>query len=458
VSGIVERYVELHQSSAALAERARRLFPNGVTHDIRHNSPFPLYVREASSSRKIDVDGNVIIDYVMGHGALLLGHSHPAVTSAVAKQLSRGTHYGASHELEIKWAEEILELVPSAERLRFTSSGTEATMMALRLARSFTGREKVLRLREHFHGWNDSVTGQPAAESTLPYSPGLPHGALEASIVVPQNDVDTLERTLASDGARIAAMILEPTGAHWGTEPIDVEFVRAARELTAKHNVLLIFDEVITGFRVSAGGAQQAYGITPDMTTMAKIVAGGLPGGCVAGRAEIIDQIAIRDGEGRASAGERISHPGTFNANPVSAAAGSTCLSIIRDGTHQARAADTARHLAVGMNQVLGEEGVRGCVYGYSSMLHISLAADQRPPDGVSWGSRPPHPPPVQMSPETTQLLRLAMLNEGVDLMGDGMMVSSAHTDEDVRTTVEAFRSAVGALKAQGFAELSPGT
>lgn len=450
MAAINDRYVELHPTSARLATRAREVFPNGVTHDIRHNSPFPLYVREAEGSRKTDVDGNVLVDYVMGHGALLLGHCHPDVTAAVAAQIARGTHYGASHELEIAWAENVIRMVPSAERLRFTSSGTEATMMALRLARSFTGREKVLRLREHFHGWNDSVTGQPSSEGTLPSSPGLPRGALEASIVLPQNDVDVLDRTLQIDGADIAAMILEPTGAHWGTEPIDPAFVRAARELTSQRGVLLIFDEVITGFRVSPGGAQQAYGITPDLTTLAKIVAGGLPGGCVAGRSDIIDQIAIREGEGRATPGERISHPGTFNANPLSAAAGATCLSIIADGTHQNRAANTARSLAIEMNRVLENEAARGCVYAYSSMLHISLAEGQRPPDDLSWTE--PARPPKQMGAAQIQALRLAMLNEGVDLMGDGMMVSSAHTEHDVRLTVDAFRAAVRAMRAEGLA------
>src|SRR5262249_1807440 len=157
------------------------------------------------------------------------------------------------------------------------SSGTEATMMAVRLARAHTGREKLLRLRDHFHGWNDSVTGQPPPEETLPKSPGLPHGFLENSIVIPQDDVAVLERTLRDDGADLAVMIVETTGTDWGQEPIDVEYVRRARELTREHNVVLIFDEVITGFRVAPGGAQESYGITPDMTTMAKILGGGLP-------------------------------------------------------------------------------------------------------------------------------------------------------------------------------------
>ncbi|TAK62239.1 MAG: aminotransferase class III-fold pyridoxal phosphate-dependent enzyme [Dehalococcoidia bacterium] len=355
-----------------------------------------------------------------------------------------GTHYGASHEAEVRWGELVQQLVPSAERLRFTSSGTEATMMALRLARAFTGREKIVRLREHFHGWNDSVYGQPRAEETAPVAPGLPAGMLAASIVLPQNDVEALDRTLREDGDLIAAMIFETTGAHWGTDPIDLEYVRAARELTARHGVVLIFDEVITGFRVSPGGAQQAYGITPDMTTMAKILAGGLPGGCVAGRAGIIDQIAVRD-----DGGERITHPGTFNANPLSATAGAACLSIIAGGEQQARASATAAELARGMNRAFVEESVAGCVYGQASMLHIAPGMDLQPPDGYSWGwsALPKQPPPIAR--EASSALRLGMLNEGIDIMGSGMMVSSAHTADDVASTVEAFRRTLRAMKAE---------
>ena len=448
---IVSHYVESHPESRRLAGRAGAVFPNGVTHDIRHSAPFSLYVRSAWGGHKTDVDGNDLVDYVMGHGALLLGHNHPVIVEAVAGQLPRGTHYGASHEAEILWGELVLRLIPSADRVRFTSSGTEATMMALRLARAFTGREKVLRLREHFHGWNDSVTGQPATEGTLPVSPGLPHGTLQGSIVVPQNDVDTLEQTLREDGADIAVMILEPTGAHWGTEPIDLEFVRAARELTSRHGALLVFDEVITGFRVSPGGAQQVYGITPDMTTMAKIVAGGLPGGCVAGRADIIDQIAIRDSASRKYVrGERISHPGTFNANPMSAAAGAACLSLIGDGQHQQRAAETAAALARALNGVMREESIAGCVYGYSSMLHIALGMNPPPPDGYSWGANAPGKPIAKTPREAAHALNLGMVNEGVHLMNGGMMVSSAHTTDDVARTIDAFRNTLRAMKADG--------
>ncbi len=443
---IVQRYVDLHPSSRRLHGWAAAVFPDGVTHDMRRTDPFPLYVERAAGSRKWYADGHEIVDYVMGHGALLLGHNHPAVLAAVSAQLALGTHYGASQALEVAWGERVRDLVPSVERLRFTSSGTEATMMALRLARAYTGREKVLRLREHFHGWNDSVMGQPAPEETLPRSAGLPRGILDASIVIDQNDAGALERTLRENGAEIAAMIFEATGLHWGTEPIDIDYVRRARELTAEHGVVLIFDEVITGFRVTPGGAQQAYGITPDMTTMAKIVAGGLPGGCVGGRADLLELIAGRDGK-------RISHPGTFNANPLSAAAGGACLAQIADGAAQERAASTARTLAQRLNTVFREESVAGAVYGQSSMLHIALPMAEQPPDGYGWGWRAPSAALTRVSYAATNALQLGMLNEGVHLMAGGMMVSAAHTPDDVDRTEEAFRRTLRAMRSDGVIE-----
>lgn len=443
---ILDRYIELHPRSAALHQRAEGVFPDGVTHDIRRQGPFPLYVERAAGSRKFDVDGNEIIDYVMGHGALLLGHQHPDVVGAVSAQAQRGTHYGASTDLEIRWGELVQQLVPSAEKVRFTSSGTEATMMAVRLARAFTGREKIIRLREHFHGWNDSVTGQPPAESTLPASPGLPRGFLDASIVLPQDDAGALERTLQEEGAMVAALLIEATGAHWGTEPIDQAYIERARALTRQHGVILMLDEVITGFRVAPGGAQEAYGVTPDLTTLAKILGGGLPGGAVAGRADIIDQISFSAGPPEA----RVSHPGTYNANPLSASAGVACLSVVADGTHQARAAETAAQIARGMNAVFREESVPGCVYGQSSMLHVAPGMDAQPPDDYSWGFRPLPPGAHTAAPaDTIEALRRGMLNEGVDLMGSGLMVSSAHTTEDVARTVEALRRTLRAMKAE---------
>jgi glutamate-1-semialdehyde 2,1-aminomutase len=245
-------------------------------------------------------------------------------------------------------------------------------------------------------------------------------------------------------------MIFEATGAHFGQEQIDLEYVRTARDLTREHGVVMIMDEVITGFRVSPGGAQQVYGVTPDMTTLAKILGGGLPGGAVAGRAGILEQIAIGADRARYDGG-RVAHPGTYNANPLSAAAGTAALKLCADGSHQQRAGEAAAAIARGMNAVLREESVAGCVYGQSSMLHVALGMSEQPPDGYSWGWRALPCTPRPAARDAAHALRIGMLNEGVHLMGDGMMVSSAHSDDDVARTISAFQSTVRAMKVESL-------
>ncbi|HLZ68313.1 MAG TPA: aspartate aminotransferase family protein [Dehalococcoidia bacterium] len=448
---ILERYEQTHAGSAAMHAEAAKVFPSGVTHDIRHFTPFPICVQRARGSRKWDVDGNEIIDYVMGHGALLLGHLHPAVEAAVEQQIHLGTHLGASHPYELAWGRLVQQLVPSAEKVRFTSSGTEATQMAVRLARFRTGRSRVIRFAGHFHGWSDTLIEARGGSAEDPSAPGIPGVALRQQLSLPQNDIDALANALAEHGSDVAAVILEPTGAAWGDNPIDLSFVQAVRELTAKAGVILIFDEVITGFRASKGGAQARYGILPDLTTMAKIVAGGLPGGCVAGRADLLDQIAFTDDPEHDSKG-RISHPGTFNANPLSAVAAAACLSEVAKGEPNKAADAAALRLASGMNEIVAKRGVQGCVYGYASMLHILLGQPARlPDDGITyvWQSqdhrRAPH-----TAHEIEFALRRAMLNEGVDLMHAGMMVSAVHDDRDVDATIEAFDRSLAALQAEG--------
>ncbi|HXF52427.1 MAG TPA: aspartate aminotransferase family protein [Dehalococcoidia bacterium] len=452
MSKILSRFEALHPTSAALARRARQVFPDGVTHDLRRLAPFSLYVSRASGSRKWDVDGNELVDYVMGHGALLLGHAHPDVTAAVAEQLVRGSHYGASHELELRWGELVQRLVPSAQLVRFTSSGTEATMMAVRLARAFTGRPLLVRFAAHFHGWNDLMSGQPApGEGLTPVAPGIPPGALADVAVLPQNDARRFRDFVRSRGDDIAAVIVEPTGASSGTIPMDPAFLTVLRDETASCGAVLIFDEVITGFRVAPGGAQERFGVTPDLTTLAKILAGGLPGGAVCGREDIVGLIRFRD-NAEWNARQRIAHPGTFNANPLSAAAGSTCLSLIADGRAQDEAARTCRALVTGMNRLLHEAGVVGCVYGDRSMFHIALGVEPRLIDDFAWDWR--GEPAATMPPadaRATAALRRALINEGVDLMGSGGMVSAVHTSDDVARTLEAFERALAALKEDGY-------
>ncbi|MEX0785317.1 MAG: aspartate aminotransferase family protein [Dehalococcoidia bacterium] len=447
---ILERFEELHAGSRRLHERAARVLPDGVTHDVRYFTPFPVYVERAQGSRKWDVDGNEIVDFVMGHGALLLGHSYPAVTEAVARQLERGTHYGASQELEVRWAERVTELIPSAEVVRFTSSGTEATMMAVRLARAFTGRDTFVRFEQHFHGWNDNMAGAPDREGVHPHAFGVPDSTLSNVVVLPQNDPDALRQALRDED--VAAVILEPTGASWGSLPLDPAMLPLLREATAEAGAVLIFDEVVTGFRVAPGGVQSLSGVTPDLTTLAKILAGGLPGGAVAGKREILSLIEFGGGDARNFAG-RVPHPGTYNANPLSAAAGNAALEQVATGEHHARANELNRALVRRLNEVIGSEGVAGCAYGDASMFHLILGQECPPPvDGFAWdwqgqpGERMPRTPR-----DAVWALRRGMLNEGVDLMGTGGLVSGVHTSADAERTVEAFTRTLRCMKQEAI-------
>jgi glutamate-1-semialdehyde 2,1-aminomutase len=413
---------------------------------VRYVHPFPVFIDRAQGSRKWDVDGNEYVCYVMGHGALLLGHAHPEITRAVVEQAQKGTHYGGNSRLELEWGNLVREIVPSAEEVRFTSSGTEATLMALRLARAYTGRDRILKFDSHFHGWQDYVAGVRAPEEETPHSPGIPAATLSNTISIPQGDLPSVEEKLSGDD--VAAVIVEPTGASWGTLPLTGEFLAGLRDVTQKHNTVLIFDEVVTGFRVAPGGAQQRYGVTPDLTTMAKILAGGLPGGAVAGKADIVSMIEIRD-DPKWNAEHRIAHPGTFNANPLSAAAGTTMLRAVKTGDQHKHADALNERLVRELNGVLERAGVPGCVYGLASYFHITLGKDApRPSDGVEW---PEKAPPPRMPGAVSMALKRAMLNHGIDLMGGaGGFTSSVHSAADINEAVEAFGASVTELRAEG--------
>lgn len=248
-SEIVQRYREKTPQSEALFAQARAIFPSGVTHDGRHLDPYGIYVDRAEGAYKWDVDGNKYIDFYGGHGALLLGHNHPKVMAAVEPALAKGTHFGANHALEVQWAQAIQALMPSAERVRFTSSGTEATLMGLRLARSFTGRHKLIRFKTHFHGWHDHMTGGYANHFDGTSPVGVLDGISDAVVLVAPNDREGVKAALAAGD--IAAVILEPTGSSTGMVPTAPGFLEFLREETTKAGSILIFDEVVTGFRVA---------------------------------------------------------------------------------------------------------------------------------------------------------------------------------------------------------------
>lgn len=445
---IEAEYRRKHPKSAALAEEALSVFPSGLTHDTRRFDPFPLYVERAQGSRKWDVDGLEYIDYVMGHGSLILGHSHPSVVEAVSTQMARGTHYGASHPLEIEWAKLIIGLIPTAERVRFHSSGTEATMMAIRLARAFTGRTKVIKFEDHFHGWHDLVSGATVPDDDVPAALGVARQLMETLYSLPPGDIDAVRRVLRDDPDDVAAVIIEPTGAHYGERPIPPSFLHELRQATEEAGVLLIFDEVVTGFRIAPGGAQQRYGVRPDLTTLAKIVAGGLPGGAVTGRADIMSVLDFRSEE-RVTEG-RVYHPGTFNANPLSAAAALAVLPQVRAGAPEV-AEMLAGPLVVAMNRAFASSGVPGAAWRHASIVHYTIGTPCPRPDGVEWthAERPPLPNPVLLT-----AMMQALLNRGVYFMGAGnaAFVSAVHTEADIDATAAVFEAALGDLKTAGLA------
>ena len=433
---IQETYREKHPKAAAAYERARRVIPGGVTHDIRHLVPFPIYIERAAGPRKWDIDGHEYVDYWMGHGSLFLGHCHPTVVKAIQEQAARGTHVGASHELEVRWAELVCQLVPSAQMVRFTMSGTEATHLALRIARAFTGRPRVVKFHGHFHGWHDGVVAGVNPPFEVPISAGVPAATLDQVLLCPFNDIKAAETLL--ERGDVAAVILEPAGGSSGTTPTIPGYLEELRALTTRHNVVLIFDEVITGFRYAPGCAQQYYNVTPDMTTLAKIVAGGLPGGAVCGKRELLSMLAFR-GDPAWDRSERVAHAGTFNANPVSAAAAVATLEIVADGALQARANKTGEELRRGISEAMKRAGAPGTVYGEASIFHPSF--EGKP--GLAGFDRP-------RRGDLAQLLRCALINEGVDGAMYHGWVSALHGEREVAQTVAAYERALAAMAGEG--------
>ncbi|MEJ7901099.1 MAG: aspartate aminotransferase family protein [Thermomicrobiales bacterium] len=447
---IETRYREEFAGSAAMFDRSRRSIVGGITHDGRHIKPFPPYVERADGAYKWDIDGHKLIDYCIGHGSLILGHNDPEINQAMQTQVARGTHFSAGHEGEIQWAEKVVELVPSADEVRFTASGTEATLLAMRIARGYTEKTTILKFEGHFHGWQDYALKGEKAPFEATTVPGIPKETLGTMAVLPSNDPAMLEERLVQGD--VAAVILEPSGASWSTIPLKNDFLRAVRDLTRKHGVLLIFDEVITGFRWAPGGAQERFDVTPDLTTMAKIIAGGMPGGAVAGRADVMEMVAFRDEPGW-NGKRRVPQAGTYNANPLAAAAGYAALVKCADSTVQTYCDDLAKKLRVGLNQVITSTNVPGFAWGESSVFHVALgqsatnmvADDLHTPEGVSAeflkGSG---------GDKLGMAFEIGMLLEGVHVFHCGGLLSTRHTDADVEHTVAAAERVFGALMAEG--------
>ena len=441
VTAIEQRYIDQHPKCAEQFAISKDIFPNGVTHDARTQKPFPYFASHATGPYKWDIDGQRIIDYKTGHGSLILGHSHPDVVAAVTEQMTRGTHFSASTELEIQWGQWVQELIPCAEKVRFHSSGTEATLMALRMARAYTGKSKVIKFQDHFHGWHDYVmAGYPSGLG------GIPEETLSTMIVLPPNDIAAVEKALR-DNDDVAAIILEPTGSHMGSTPIRPSFLTELREVTEQHGVVLIFDEVVTGFRTSKGGAQAYYGVTPDICSLAKILGGGLPGGAVAGKAELIDMIQLQD-DPDFNSNRRIGHNGTFNANPLSAAAGTTALELVATTPVNETTDAMATRLKDGLNDLLSRMEIPGCAAGVSSAIFLRLGVDHECDKEVCVLS--PADQRIVDDGARKEELTMALYNHGVD-SGPRFLLGMKHSEQDIDDTVEAAERALAEVRAEGL-------
>ena len=436
-----EAYIRKNPRSAELFSRSQEVFPSGGGgHDLYVADPFPISIARGQGPRKWDVDGNEYVDFGMGSASLLLGHAHPAVVEALVQVAPGGSHYGAPIETVLEWGERVHNLVPCADKIRFVGSGAEATMLAMRVARAYTGKDKIIRWESHYHGWHDYVMPGNVAPFDVPASTGIPKGAIESVVVLPP-DLDALERTLATN-SDIAGVITEGSGASYGTVPIKPGFLDGVRKLTQQHGVVMILDEVITGFRWSPGGLQQKLGINPDICSMAKILTGGMPGGAIAGRDEFM-QVMDQTGDPHHDRFQRVSHGGTFNANPYAAATGNAALKIAATGEMQDTADRMAERLRGGLQEIIDRNEVAACVYGESSTFHLYFGA--RSVEGLDANTLKSVPAEIQNT------FRQALQIRGVDLMSRcSGVLSGVHTEADINEALEAFDGAIKAMVEEG--------
>ncbi|AEI44984.1 glutamate-1-semialdehyde 2,1-aminomutase [Paenibacillus mucilaginosus] len=420
------------RSAQAFAE-AKQYIPGGVNSPVRAFKSVgltPLFIQRGAGSRVYDIDGNEFIDYIGSWGPLILGHAHPEVIEAVKQTAELGTSFGAPTELETRMAKLVTERMPSMELVRMVNSGTEATMSALRLARGYTGRSKILKFEGCYHGHADSLlikAGSGVATLGLPDSPGVPEGVAVNTITVPYNDPDSIKLAFEKFGEEIAAVIVEPVAGNMGVVPPLPGFLEGLREITTQYGSLLIFDEVMTGFRVGLNSAQGRFGITPDLTCMGKIIGGGLPVGAYGGKREIMEMIA--------PAGP-IYQAGTLSGNPLAMAAGYTTLKLLGEpGVYEELERKAAR-IEEGFMANAKERGIASVINRVGSMVCPFFTEEQ------------------VINYETAKTSDLGafnryfegLLDAGVSIAPsqfEGMFVSVAHTDEDIEATIEANREAL---------------
>ncbi|UYZ12446.1 MULTISPECIES: glutamate-1-semialdehyde 2,1-aminomutase [Brevibacillus] len=424
------------EKSVRLFAEAQQYIPGGVNSPVRAFKSVggnPVYIAKGEGARVVDVDGNTYIDYIGSWGPLILGHAHPKVLAAIQEAAALGTSFGAPTERETEMAKLVCEIVPSVEVVRMVNSGTEATMSALRLARGYTKRNKIMKFEGCYHGHADSLlikAGSGVATLGLPDSPGVPEATAINTITVPYNDLESVKMAFEAFGDDLAAVIVEPVAGNMGVVPPQPGFLQGLREITQRYGTLLIFDEVMTGFRVARGGAQELYGITPDLTTMGKVIGGGLPVGAYGGRRDIMLQIA--------PAGP-IYQAGTLSGNPLAMAAGLTTLRELgQEGVYERLEALSAR-LAEGLADNARKLGIPHTVNRVGSMVCLFFTET---------------PVVNYETAKTSDLERFSkyfrhLLEEGVMIppsQFEGMFVSLAHTEADIERTIEASYNAMKKL------------
>jgi glutamate-1-semialdehyde 2,1-aminomutase len=424
------------EHSRRLFEEAQRLLPGGVDSPVRAFRAVggePFFVARGEGAYLTDVDGNRYLDYVGSWGPLILGHAHPTVVAALRKAVGRGTSYGAPTELEVKLAALVREAFPSIEMLRFVSSGTEAVMSAIRVARGFTERQKVVKFEGCYHGHADGLlvrAGSGAATFGVPDSAGVPAAVARETVALPFNDLEAVRRTLEAVGREVACVIVEPVVGNMGVVLPRPGFLSGLRELTARHGVLLIFDEVITGFRLAFGGAQEAYGVPADLTCLGKIIGGGLPVGAYGGRREIMEQVAPLG---------PVYQAGTLSGNPLAMAAGIVTLRLLKTTGFYKSLEERAATLEEGLRAAAAGGAVR--VQRAASMLTVFFT------DREVWSWNDAERADGQ---RYARFFR-SLLEQGIyfpPAQFEAAFVSAAHTAADIAETVRASRAAFAAAAA----------
>ncbi len=440
-------YKKKTQRSAELWKQSSKVMPGGITANIKFFEPYPIFMKEAEGSRIRDVDGNEYVDYCMCLGPLILGHGHPAVVDAIKKQLSTNgtTMLGTPHELEIKMASELQRLVPCAEKTRFVNSGLEATLHALRLARAHTKRVKIAKFEGHYHGAHDyvAVSVSPPLDSAGPSdapvavsnSAGLPEFILKNTLILPFNNAAAVERTIEKNKNELAAVIIEPVAR--GFLPPDRDFLKSLRSVTEENGIVLIFDEIMTGFRLGLGGAQEYFGITPDLVALGKVVGGGLPIGVFAGKSEIMEHVSPI---GSKSPSDRVFHSGTFNGCPTVLAAGLATIEVLKKPGSYKSIDGVAAEVKKYMKDAFEDHHIEAQVIGQASMFQ-SLFTSEKVKD---------YRDIARADSKKRVSFDMELINNGVYVRpGRTYYTSIAHTKADLQKTTEAVEKAAEALSKQ---------